>query len=206
MTPLPPEFYDAGVIDLARRCIGKVLVCRAEDGIVAGRIVESEAYRGPEDQAAHSRNGLRTRRTEAMFGRPGTVYMFLLYGMHWAFNIVAGPPGTPHAVLVRAVEPVSVDAGSIERMFRRRFGDAPVTRARLAAIGNGPGKVCQALSLDASHYGADLTGPRVWLTDGEAGPIGRSHRINVGYAGAWQHRPWRFFERGNAAVSVAPRS
>lgn len=206
MTPLAPSFYERPVLDLARACVGAVLFCRAPDGITAGRIVETEAYRGPEDLAAHSRGGRRTRRTEAMFGPPGSIYMFLLYGMHWAFNIVAGPPDTPHAVLVRAIEPVEVDPDSIGRMLRRRFGDGSVrTPARLRAIGNGPGKLCQAMALDGSHYGASLAGPAVWLAAGERGRLGRSPRINVEYAGVWAARPWRFYERGNRCVSVPPR-
>ena len=185
------------MLDVAPALIGKLLVHRLPEGIVAGRIVECEAYRGPEDLAAHSSGGRRTRRTEVMFGPPGRAYMFLLYGMHWAFNVVVGPEGHPHAILVRAVEPVI----GAERMAARRGVDAGSVR-----LTNGPGKVCAALGLDASAYGVDLCGPDLYLAAGEArARIGRSPRINVDYAGAWAKKPWRFYERGNRYVSTAPR-
>jgi DNA-3-methyladenine glycosylase len=194
--PLPRAFYARQVLVVARACIGQVLVHRTPDGITAGRIVETEAYRGPEDLAAHSAGGRRTARTEVMFGTAGHAYMFLLYGMHWAFNIVAASEGEPHAVLVRAVEPVV----GLELMSRRRG----VARERVE-LTNGPGKLCQALALDGRLYGADLCGSELYLVAGAAGRIGRSARINVDYAGAWAERPWRFYERGNRYVSVAPR-
>lgn len=196
--PLPRSFYDRPVLAVARACIGKVLVHRTADGITAGRIVESEAYRGPEDLAAHSAGGRRTRRTEAMFGPPGHAYMFLLYGMHWAFNVVVGAEGTPHAVLIRAVEPTL----GRDLMAARRG-----VPASSVLVSNGPGKLCAALGLDRSAYGRDLCGDELFLTETEdaRGPIGRSARINVDYAGEWAKRPWRFYERQNRYVSVPPR-
>ena len=199
LTPLPRSFYEGRVLDVARAMIGTILVHRLPEGVVAGRVVECEAYRGPEDLAAHSAGGRRTARTEVMFGAPGHAYMFLLYGMHWAFNVVVGPEGHPHAVLVRAVEPVL----GVELMAARRglgAGDARLT--------NGPGKLCDALGLDAGRYGEDLCGTNLFLAAAPPGRrprIGRSARINVDYAGAWARRPWRFHERGNRYVSVAPR-
>ncbi len=198
MTPLPRSFYEGRVLDVARAMIGKVLVHVLPEGPAAGRIVECEAYRGPADRAAHSAGGRRTARTEVMFGPPGHAYLFLLYGMHWAFNVVVGPEGAPHAVLVRALEPI-VGAG----LMALRRG-VPADGRELAS---GPGKLCQALGLDAQAYGKDLRGPGLYLADGERNaPIGRSARINVDYAGAWAKRPWRFYERGNRHVSVAPRT
>lgn len=198
LSPLPRSFYDRPVLLVARECIGKLLVRRAPEGIMAGRIVESEAYRGPEDLAAHSAGGRRTRRTEAMFGPPGHAYMFLLYGMHWAFNVVAGAEGTPHAVLIRAIEPT---LGRAQMAARRGLPEHSLQ------LTNGPGKLCAALGLDASAYGEDLCGDELFLADGGAPPgkIGRSPRINVDYAGDWAKRPWRFYERKNRYVSVAPR-
>jgi DNA-3-methyladenine glycosylase len=195
--PLPASFYEGRVLDVARAMIGKVLVHEAEDGTLAGRVVECEAYRGPEDLAAHSALGRRTRRTEVMFGPPGHAYMFLLYGMHWAFNVVVGPEGHPHAVLVRAIEPVL----GVERMAARR--GVPANRVQLT---NGPGKLCAALGLDAHAYGLDLAGRELYLAEGDRrGSVGRSARINVDYAGPWAKKPWRFYERGNRYVSVPPR-
>lgn len=197
LRPLPRSFYEGEVLDIAEAMIGTVLVHRTAEGVVAGRIVESEAYRGPEDLAAHSAGGKRTRRTEAMFGPPGHAYMFLLYGMHWAFNVVVAKEGEPHAVLVRALEPVLGE----EIMAARR--GAPVGQVR---VSNGPGKLCAALGLSGRAYGLDLcSGGELFLAAGERGAVGRSARINVDYAGEWAKREWRFHERGNRYVSVQPR-
>jgi DNA-3-methyladenine glycosylase len=192
---VPRSFYERTVIEVARDCIGKVLVHRTEEGTCAGRIVESEAYRGPQDLASHSSRG-RTARTEAMFGPPGRAYMFLLYGISWAFNIVVAQEGVPHAVLVRAIEPTI----GVDIMAKRRRRDASSRE-----LTNGPGKLSMALALDRRHYGVDLCGDELYLLEGARGPVGRSPRINVDYAGAWVKRPWRFYEKGNRYVSVAPR-
>lgn len=199
LTPLPRSFYEGEVVDVARAMIGTVLVHVTPQGTVAGRIVESEAYRGPEDLAAHSSGGRRTKRTEAMFGPAGHAYMFRLYGMHWAFNTVCAAAGTPHAVLVRAVEPLL----GADLMASRRGVPADSTR-----LSNGPGKVCAALDLSAAAYGTDLCAPSamLFLAAGTAGKVGSSPRINIDYAGAWIAKPWRFYERGNRWVSVAPRT
>ena len=198
LEPLPRPFYERPVLEVARACIGALLVRETPEGLCAGRIVEAEAYRGPEDLAAHSARGRRTARTEVMFGRAGHAYLFLLYGMHWAFNVVAGAEGDPHAVLVRAIEPTL----GIDLMAKRR-GMAPTRRE----LTNGPGKVCAALALGRAADGAALCrGRGGWLGAGPgAGPIGRSPRINVEYAGRWAARPWRFYERENPYVSVPPR-
>jgi len=192
------DFYLQPVLRVARQCIGKILVHRSEHGEAAGRIVEAEAYRGPADLAAHSSRGL-TKRTAAMFGPPGHAYVFLLYGSSWAMNLVVAEEGHPHAVLIRAIEPVR----GLELMARRR-GRPPSARE----LTNGPGKLTQALGITGADYGCDLCGDRLFLEDASNGHrrIGRSPRINVDYAGVWAARPWRFYERGNRYVSVAPRT
>jgi DNA-3-methyladenine glycosylase len=196
LLPLPRSFYARSVLVVAKDLVGAVIVHRDAEGVSAGRIVETEAYRGPEDEAAHSAGGRRTPRTEAMWGPPGHAYMFLLYGMHWAFNVVAAKEGQPHAVLVRAIEPLP----PVERLAERRCMAS--SRRELT---NGPGKLCAALGLDRRHYGIDLCGRDLFLAEGEAGRIGRSKRINIDYAGRWVDKPWRFYERGNRYVSVKPR-
>ncbi len=196
LRPLPRTFYGREVVEVAREMVGQLLVHRSPEGLAAARIVETEAYRGPADLAAHSKGGRRTKRTEVMWGPPGHAYMFLLYGMHWAFNAVAAGEGEPHAVLVRAAEP----SFGVDLMARRRRMNAD--RRELT---NGPGKLCAALGLDRERYGEDLCAEQLFLARGEAGRIGRSPRINIDYAGAWVDKPWRFYERGNRYVSVKPR-
>ena len=146
--PVDAEFLSQPVLALARRLVGGLLLHKTPVGWVGGRIVETEAYRGPDDRAAHSYAGRRTRRTEVMYGPAGRAYLFFLYGMHWNFNVVAGAVDQPHAVLVRGLEPI----WGVEIMAKRRglgVDDVKLT--------NGPGKLCQALGLNRSHYGADLT-------------------------------------------------
>ncbi len=196
---LAREFYAQPVLTVARQCIGKILVHRTPKGEAAGRIVEAEAYRGPRDLAAHSARGL-TKRTTAMFGPPGHAYVFLLYGASWAMNLVVASEGKPHAVLIRALEPVR----GIELMVRRR--SKPATSRELT---NGPGKLTSALAITGADYGRDLCGNELFLEEGDdeipRGKIGRSPRINVDYAGEWAALPWRFYQRGNRYVSVRPR-
>lgn len=195
--PLPRSFYARPVLQVARDCIGKVLVRETRDGVVTGRIVEAEAYRGPEDRAAHSFGGRRTLRTEVMFGEAGHAYVFLVYGLHWHFNLVTGKEGEPHAVLMRAVEPLS---GAELMQDRRGRPRSP------RDLTSGPGKLCTAFAIDGRDYGSDLCGPRagraLYLADGERPErIVRCPRVGVDYAGSWARRPWRFLDPSSACVS-----
>ena len=196
---LARDFYARPVLVVARECIGKLLVHRTPEGETAGRIVEAEAYRGPLDLAAHSACGLRTRRTEVMYGPPGHAYVYLIYGLSWAMNMIAAREGEPHGVLIRALEPVR----GLELMVRWRGGVAPDARE----LTNGPGKLTQAMGITVADYGRDLCGDELFLEEADRprGGVGRSARINVAYAGEWAARPWRFYERGNRYVSVRPR-
>ena len=192
---LARDFYARPVLTVARESIGKILVHRTREGEAAGRIVEAEAYRGPLDLAAHSARGL-TKRTKAMFGPPGHAYVYLLYGTSWAINLVAASEGEPHAVLIRALEPVR----GIELMARRRG-----MPAEARTVSNGPGKLTAALAITGADYGRDLCGDELFLEAADSvGRIGRSARINVDYSGAWADKRWRFYERGNRYVSVKP--
>ncbi len=161
-----------------------------------GRIVEAEAYRGPEDRAAHSYGGRRTARTEVMFGPPGYAYVFLVYGLHWHLNLVTTAPGAPHAVLLRAVEPLE----GVELMRERR---GPLRSER--ELTNGPGKLCVAFAIDGQAYGADLTREPLYLSEGLEGvrrpKVRRAPRVGVDYAGAWAARPWRFYDADSPFVS-----
>jgi DNA-3-methyladenine glycosylase len=158
-----------------------------DDGrsVRAGRIVETEAYQGPRDLAAHSARG-RTARTEVMFGPPGHAYVYFIYGIWHCLNVVTGAPGVPHAVLLRALEPLG---GLGERTW-------------------GPGLLCRALHIDRRLNGADLLADVLWLEEPPAGTprprIASATRIGVDYAGDWARRPWRFFDRDSPFVSTAP--
>jgi DNA-3-methyladenine glycosylase len=194
LQPLVRAFYARPVLSVARTCIGKLLVHRTNEGLMVGRIVETEAYRGPEDRASHSFGGRRTARTEVMFGPPGYAYVFFVYGMHYQFNIVTTGDGHPHAVLVRALEPIS----GIECMAKRR--KLPQTSRELT---NGPGKLCQAFAIDERAYGLDLCDSRLFLADGPPTKTQRSARIGVRYAAEWAQKPWRFFDPKSPYVSRA---
>jgi DNA-3-methyladenine glycosylase len=191
---LARDFYERDVLEVAPDCIGKFLVTNTDAGLAVGRIVEAEAYRGPEDQAAHSRDDRRTARTEVMFGPPGHAYVFFVYGMHWHVNLVTGKTGEPHAVLLRAVEPIL----GVELMGERRH--MAVTRRELT---NGPGKLCQAFGIGRALYGHDLCKKgALYLVDGpRPARLGRSPRIGVDYAGEWAKRPYRFFDLTSPYVS-----
>ena len=194
---LPREFYTGpNVLAVARRLLGKLLVVPAPDGTrVSGIIVETEAYRGPQDQASHAFGGRRTNRTETMYQVGGTAYVYFVYGMYHQFNVVTNLSDIPHAVLIRAVEPVE----GIALMRKRRPGQSDHTMT------NGPGKLCIALGIDRSLDRADLLGDRVWIERGERriGPAGiaSGRRIGVEYAGEWADKPWRFWIRKNPFVS-----
>jgi DNA-3-methyladenine glycosylase len=202
--PLPRAFYARPPLDVAPELIGAMLWHESPDGdTVAAMIVEAEAYLGPADRASHTRAG-RTPRTAPMFGPPGHAYVYRLYGMHWAFNVVAhAPDAEAGAVLVRAALPV--EGIEAQRLRRGRAGD-PVER--LAA---GPGRLCQALGIEGTDTGRDLTvGAPLWigaapgtLRLGRGTGILTGPRINVAYAGEpWVAAPYRFGLAGSPALSV----
>ncbi|HEY8510093.1 MAG TPA: DNA-3-methyladenine glycosylase [Steroidobacteraceae bacterium] len=184
-TRLDRSFYARSTLVVARELIGMHLVRRDESGLRIGRIVETEAYQGPHDLAAHSSKGL-TPRTAVMFGPPGHAYVYFIYGFWNCLNVVTQAEGIPHAVLLRAVEPIS---GITDKTW-------------------GPGLLCRAMNIDRSLNGADLCDDVLWIEKpaGTTRPprIQRSTRIGVDYAGEWAKRPWRFFDRDSPYVSTAP--
>lgn len=193
------SFFLAPTLRVARNLLGALLVHDTPDGRTSGRIVEVEAYRGPKDQAAHSKNGHRSPRNEVMYGEPGHAYVYFVYGMHHCVNVVTAPPAVPEAVLIRALEPVD----GIELMRRRRrLPDAPMWR-----LCRGPGALCQAMGVTRAENGSDLLGGPLRLLLGTPVPprrVARTARIGVAYAGADALKPWRFAIRDCQAVS-APR-
>jgi DNA-3-methyladenine glycosylase len=178
-------WFDRPAAALAPDLLGARLVHDSPDGPVGGRIVEVEAYQGPEDLAAHSSRG-RTPRNAVMFGPPGHLYVYLIYGLHHCLNVVAGPGDKPEAVLIRALE---IDEGLV--LARHRRGERAPDH-RLAA---GPGNVGQALGVGRALNGADLlAGPvRLEPREGPMPPIQRGPRIGVDYAEDWAARLLRFW-------------
>ena len=193
---LPKEFYTrSNVLLIARELLGKLLVVPHESGKrVSGMIVEVEAYRGPEDRASHAYGGRRTRRTETMYQSGGLAYVYFVYGMYNQFNVVTNTRDIPHAILVRALEPV--EGLEIMRTRRHQQPDRNLT--------NGPGKLCIALGIDRQLDKADLLGDQVWIEDYlkvSRGRILKGPRIGIDYAGEWVETPWRFWIKGNEYVS-----
>lgn len=190
------EFYLRDALTVARELLGKLLVVPAEDGTrVSGFVVETEAYMGPEDKASHARGGRRTPRTETMYARGGIAYVYLVYGMHFQFNVVANAEGVPHAALVRAVEP----AEGLELMRARRPARADF------GLTSGPGKLCAAFRIDRTYDAEDLLGRRVWVESAGrevgAGEVAAGPRVGIDYAEEFRDKPWRFWVKGNPYVS-----
>ena len=180
---LDRAFYDRPALVVARELLGMVLVWEGPQGRQAGRIVEVEAYDGPEDAASHARSGPKGR-AAVMFGLAGYAYVYLIYGIHHCLNISTGPQGYPAAILIRALEPLEGIAGGT----------------------NGPGRLCKVLGLDRRHNSLDMTGDRLFIED-RGVPVRDEDvvakaRIGIQFAGEpWISQPWRFYERGNRWVS-----
>jgi DNA-3-methyladenine glycosylase len=180
--PLPREFYARRTLTVARDLIGMHFVRNYRGKNMTGRIVEIEAYQGPQDLAAHSARG-KTDRNAVMFGPPGFAYVYLIYGMWDCVNIVTREEGVPHAVLIRALEPIN-------NIKDKTWG---------------PGLLCKAMHIDRKLNGADLCGDNLWIespTIFRRGKIARAPRIGVDYAGDWAYKPWRFFDRDSPYVST----
>jgi DNA-3-methyladenine glycosylase len=200
--PWPPIAFERPSVMLAQALLGALVVREDETGRMAGLIVETEAYAGPEDRASHARAG-RTRRTAPMFGPAGHAYVYLVYGLHHCLNVVAEGDGRAGAVLIRALEPVD----GLETIRRRR-GRTAGPDARLLA---GPARLCQGLAVDRTLDGHDLArGETLWIASPDPGTTARitaagvvtGPRVGVAYAGAdWAGRPWRFGVRGHPALS-----
>ncbi len=198
---LPLHFFTrTDVVQVAKDLLGKYLVTHFEGELTSGKIVETEAYRAPDDRACHAFANRRTARTEVMFAEGGHAYVYLCYGIHHLFNVVTGPPEMAHAVLIRAVQPVD----NVELMLARRNMEA--LERRLTA---GPGALTEALGIRTAHTGLSLldpTGP-IWLEDrGEVvleENIVASPRVGVAYAGECAEWPWRFRIKNSQWTSPA---
>lgn len=191
------EFYNrANVVQIARTLIGKILVTQFDDIETCGRIVETEAYNGAVDRASHAWNGRRTARTEIMFGDAGKAYIYLCYGIHHLFNIVTNKKDTPHAVLIRAVEPLY----GIDSMLRRTGKKKPDR-----TLTSGPGNVSKALGITTKYTGTNLLSDIIYIADDgykvSNKNIIATPRIGVDYAGEDALLPYRFILKDNVYVS-----
>ena len=192
------SFYTIDSEALAQRLLGSILTRRLPSGDVCrGRIVETEAYLGGQDKAAHSYNGKMTERNMAMFMQPGTAYVYSIYGMHCCFNISSAGEGT--AVLIRALEPLE----GVELMRERRKA-----AKKDRDLCSGPAKLCQAMGIDKSCNKVDLVScdslwvePRDQATPLSDADIVKSARIGVDYAEDWAKKPLRFHIKGNSCIS-----
>lgn len=183
MDRLPPEFFERPTLEVAESLVGHTLYRDGPDGLVAGRLVEVEAYCGPRDPNSHAFR--RTPRSAIMYGPPGVLYVYLTYGMHHCSNIVCEADGTAGAVLMRAVQPLE----GLDQMAGRRGVANPKLLAK------GPGRLCQAFGLTRENNGTDLATGDVWVGVERRleGPVRSSYRIGVD---ASTDFPWRFYEPG----------
>ena len=198
---LDRKFYSRDTLILAKDLLGKIIVHNTGSTILKGKIVETEAYLGVIDKAAHVYGGKKTKRVMPMYGMPGTAYVYLIYGMYYCFNIVAKEEGVPEAVLIRGIEPIE----SIDKMAINRFGKvyAELSNYQKKNLSNGPGKLCIALNIDKSHNQEDLCGDRLYLESGKDKDfeIVETTRIGIDYAEKAKEWPYRFYINGNPYVS-----
>jgi len=201
MQKLASEFYQRDdVLEISRELMGKIVVTRWNGKLTSGRIVECEAYAGPKDKASHAFGGRRTNRTEIMYAPGGVAYVYLCYGIHQMLNVVTNVKDTPHAILIRALEPVE----GIKEMMRRTnksIADNTLTR--------GPGNVCKALGIFTHHTGLSLRSKELYIADDgfeyADSEVYRSPRIGVDYAGKDALLPYRFYVQGNPYISGKPK-
>lgn len=190
--PIEHSFFEQPVLQLAKSLVGHYIVHQQEEGLLVARIVETEAYHGPEDRAAHSFSNRPTKRTEVMFGPSGFVYNYQMH-THTLMNVVAGPVGTPHAVLIRAAEPVE----GLDLMKENRG-----PHLKMKDWTNGPGKLSKALGVTMDYYGHHWSEQPLFIAEGssalliESGP-----RVGIGNSQEAVDYPWRFFEKDNPFVS-----
>jgi DNA-3-methyladenine glycosylase len=201
MKKLGLDFYRReDVLQISRGLMGKLLVTKWNGVLTSGRIVEVEAYAGVIDRASHAWGGRRTARNEIMYGDGGMAYVYLCYGIHHLFNVVTHSKDTPHAILIRALEPVKGIAMMLERTGKEK-PDHTLTR--------GPGNVSKALGITTANSGHSLLSKELFLADDgfvyNKKEIGTSGRIGVDYAGPHALWPYRFYVKGNPYVSGKPK-
>jgi len=189
-------YLNEDVLHLAKDLLGKVLFTNIKGEVSAGIIVETEAYFGISDKASHAYGGRRTNRTETMFSEGGVAYVYLCYGIHNLFNVVSSKINDPHAILIRAIEPL-IGKELMEERRKMVFAKP--------AISSGPGSAAKALGIDRSFNAKDLTGNEIWIEDHQISmddnEIMAVPRVGIAYAQEHAALPWRFYIKGNKYVS-----
>lgn len=191
-------FYLRDGLEVAKELLGMVLCRTIDDKVYRFKIVETEAYRAPEDKASHAYGNKRTPRTQVMFEEGGIAYIYLIYGMYNCLNVVAQKEGIAHAVLIRALEPLDQEA--VELCRRHRV----IKSKKIQDLTNGPGKLCQALAIGKALNGHSFTKQgELFIEKGEIPlEIVSAKRINIDYAMEYADKEWRFYVKDNKFVSV----
>ena len=199
---LKREFYHRDSIIVAKELLGKILIHEVGGKKLSGKIVETEAYMGIDDKAAHSYGGKRTPRNEIMYGEAGFSYVFLIYGLHSCFNVVVNEADNPQAVLIRAVEPI--DGSDEMSVLRYKKPLTELSKTQIKSLTNGPGKLSNALGIDRSCNGADLCGSSLYIEEGreDSFDITTTKRVGIDYAEEAVDFPWRYYITGNPYISV----
>jgi DNA-3-methyladenine glycosylase len=198
MNPLNRTFYLRDSLIVAEELLGKVLVREIKGQSYFFRIVETEAYRGELDKASHAYGNKFTNRTKPMFEEGGITYIYLIYGMYYCLNIVTNLKNTPHAVLIRAVEPID------ERALKFASANRQIKSKKAKDLTNGPGKLCKALDIDkALNEKEVIKKGSLWIADAVSDlEVVADKRINIPYAMEYQDVLWRFYIKDNEFVSV----
>jgi len=195
---LKREFYTRPTLLVTKELLGKYLVRKIGKKKLIGRIVEVEAYIGPQDKASHAYNGKITPRNKTEYLEGGHIYIYLCYGIYWQLNITTEKSGKPECVLIRALEPILKNQKSKYKMQN--------DKSKFKNLTNGPGKLCRWMKLDKSFDGEDLTkSNRIWLED-RGGKIllpqiVKTKRIGIDYAEEWAKKPWRFYIKNSFFIS-----
>ena len=195
---LESTFYDRkDVVLIAKELLGKILVTHFNGIRTSGRIVETEAYNGMEDKACHAYHGRRTARSEHLYGAPGTVYVYICYGMHHLFNVITNKKDIPHAVLIRAIEPLDGLEQMLDRSGKLK-ADYSLTK--------GPGNLARAMGMSKIHTGENLYSEEIFIEDDglryNKDQIVVTKRIGVESAEEDAELPYRFIVKGNRYVSA----
>ena len=196
MNKLHRNFYERDTLSVAQDLLGKMLYHNSDSGVTVGRIVETEAYIGPDDKASHAYKNRKSKRTPIQYGPGGHAYIYRIYGLHLCFCIVSQKVGMPEVILIRALEPIE----GIDIMMKRR----KLSNNDIINLTNGPSKLCVAMGIDYSYYAHDLCGDSLFIisdSNEDDLKIISTPRINIDYADEASKYPWRFLIDGNKFVS-----